>query len=99
MQDGEPMDGEYQGGYFDAGDHLKFQLPGAWSIARLAWLTWQFKDGLEKTYFDVRNSCQCCCSHFKLHCLLRIFIEACIFVLHLLMNVCDAGSDQLCLGT
>jgi endoglucanase len=53
-QDDGSLDGDYQGGYFDAGDHNKFQLPTSYATARLAWLAHQFKDGLEKTYFDVR---------------------------------------------
>ena len=32
------LDGDYQGGYFDAGDHNKFQLPTSYATARLAWL-------------------------------------------------------------
>ena len=56
---GGNLDGEFQGGYFDAGDHLKFQLPGAYSVARLAWLTWKYKSGLQKTYFDVRGNLAC----------------------------------------
>ena len=48
------LDGVYQGGYFDAGDHNKFQLPTAYATARLAWLVHAFKDSLELTSFDVR---------------------------------------------
>ena len=45
----------FEHGMQDAGDHNKFMLPGAYSIARLAWLTYQFKEGLENTFFDVRT--------------------------------------------
>jgi Glycosyl hydrolase family 9 len=68
MDNGKSMDGDYAGGYFDAGDHLKFQLPGAYAIARLCWLVWQFKDGLEGTYFDVRCPAASGC-HARMPCL------------------------------
>jgi Glycosyl hydrolase family 9 len=57
---GGSLDGAYAGGYFDAGDHLKFMLPMAYSVARLTWLTHAYKSGLEKTYFDVRPPRSCC---------------------------------------
>jgi hypothetical protein len=51
---GGNLDGIYEGGYFDAGDHNKFQLPMAFSIARLNWIVHAFPDALQKTSFDVR---------------------------------------------
>ena len=51
---GGNLDGVWQGGYFDAGDHNKFQLPTAYAVARLAWATHQYAGALRKTYFDVR---------------------------------------------
>ena len=36
------------GGWFDAGDHLKFTLTNAYSAAILGWGYLQYKDGLEK---------------------------------------------------
>jgi Glycosyl hydrolase family 9 len=53
--DGGSLDGKWEGGYFDAGDHNIFQLPQAYSIARLAWTVHAFPDALQKTYFDVRR--------------------------------------------
>lgn len=53
---GGNLDGaRYQGGYFDAGDHNKFQLPTAYAVARLNWLAHAFPKALRKTYFDART--------------------------------------------
>lgn len=52
--DSGPKGQTFEGGYFDAGDHNKFMLPQAFSIARLAWGLHAFTDAHEKTYFDVR---------------------------------------------
>ena len=59
---GGNLDGkQFQGGYFDAGDHNKFQLPTAYAVARLNWLAHAFPKALESTYFDVRiHSLQSC---------------------------------------
>lgn len=55
---GGNLDGEaFKGGYFDAGDHNKFQLPTAFSVARLNWMVHAFPRVLRRTSFDVR-SCQ-----------------------------------------
>ena len=37
------------GGWYDAGDHVKFNLPMAYSASVLAWGMYQYPDGLEKT--------------------------------------------------
>jgi endoglucanase len=50
---GGNLDGIYQGGYFDAGDHNKFMLPQAYATARLAWAVHKHAASLKKTYFDV----------------------------------------------
>jgi hypothetical protein len=57
---GGNLDGEWQGGYYDAGDHNKFQLPTAYAVARLAWATHKYADALQKTYFDVCSMALCC---------------------------------------
>ena len=43
---------EADGGYFDAGDHNVFQLPHAYAVARLAWSTHRYWQGLAQSYFD-----------------------------------------------
>ena len=53
---GGNLDGkQFEGGYFDAGDHNKFQLPTAYAVARLNWLAHAFPKALTSTYFDVRT--------------------------------------------
>ena len=43
------MSDEILGGWYDAGDHVKFNLPMAYSASMLAWGLYQYPDGLEKT--------------------------------------------------
>ncbi len=38
---------EIPGGWFDAGDHVKFNLPMAYSASMLAWGLYQYPDGIE----------------------------------------------------
>ncbi len=40
---------EIQGGWYDAGDHVKFNLPMAFTASMMAWGLYQYPDGLEKT--------------------------------------------------
>ncbi|MCI6561175.1 MAG: glycoside hydrolase family 9 protein [Ruminococcus sp.] len=39
---------EIPGGWYDAGDHVKFNLPMAYSASMLAWGLYQYPDGVEK---------------------------------------------------
>ena len=41
-------DDEIKGGWYDAGDHVKFNLPMAYSASMLAWGLYQYPDGVEK---------------------------------------------------
>jgi len=41
------MDDYIQGGWYDAGDHVKFNLPMAYSASMLAWGLYQYGDGVE----------------------------------------------------
>ena len=43
------MSDEITGGWYDAGDHVKFNLPMAYSASMLAWGLYQYPDGLEQT--------------------------------------------------
>lgn len=38
---------EIKGGWYDAGDHVKFNLPMAYSASMLAWGLYQYPDGIE----------------------------------------------------
>ncbi len=42
------MTDEIKGGWYDAGDHVKFNLPMAYSASMLAWGLYQYPDGIEK---------------------------------------------------
>lgn len=42
------MSDEVLGGWYDAGDHVKFNLPMAYSASMLAWGMYQYPDGIEK---------------------------------------------------
>lgn len=43
------MSDDVQGGWYDAGDHVKFNLPMAYSASMLAWGLYQYGDGVKKT--------------------------------------------------
>lgn len=42
------MDDFIKGGWYDAGDHVKFNLPMSYSAAMLAWGLYQYPDGIER---------------------------------------------------
>ena len=44
MHDGCDEGVDLSGGWFDAGDHVKFGFPMAWSTAMLAWSIIDYKD-------------------------------------------------------
>ncbi|MBR4199807.1 MAG: glycoside hydrolase family 9 protein [Oscillospiraceae bacterium] len=41
------VDDDVNGGWYDAGDHVKFNLPMAYSAAMLAWGLYEYPDGIE----------------------------------------------------
>lgn len=49
MQDGQPQGVDLEGGYFDAGDHVKFGQPMAGSIGMLALGGIEYKDAYQKS--------------------------------------------------
>ncbi|HQA57089.1 MAG TPA: glycoside hydrolase family 9 protein, partial [Acetivibrio sp.] len=49
LNDGSDVGLDLTGGWFDAGDHVKFNLPMAYTTAMLAWAVYEYRDALEKS--------------------------------------------------
>lgn len=49
MNDGADVGLDLTGGWYDAGDHVKFNLPMSYSAAMLAWSVYEDKDAYEKS--------------------------------------------------
>lgn len=49
LQDGSDVGLDLTGGWYDAGDHVKFNLPMAYSQAMLAWAAYEAGDAIEKS--------------------------------------------------
>lgn len=49
LNDGKDVGLDLTGGWFDAGDHVKFNLPMAYTAAMLAWTVHEYKDALQKS--------------------------------------------------
>lgn len=48
LQDGADVGHDLTGGWYDAGDHVKFGFPMAASATMLAWSVYEYKDGYEQ---------------------------------------------------
>ena len=48
LGDGSDVGLDLTGGWFDAGDHVKFNLPMAYTTSMLAWAVYEYKDALVK---------------------------------------------------
>ncbi|QHZ49072.1 endoglucanase [Bacillus sp. NSP9.1] len=48
LKDGKDVDRDLTGGWYDAGDHVKFGLPMAYSAAVLSWSVYEFRDAYEE---------------------------------------------------
>ncbi|MBN2739037.1 MAG: glycoside hydrolase family 9 protein [Spirochaetales bacterium] len=48
MIDGEDVGLDLTGGWYDAGDHVKFGFPMAYSAAQLAWGVYEYRDAFEQ---------------------------------------------------
>jgi len=49
LNDGSDVGKDLTGGWFDAGDHVKFNLPMSYTAAMLAWSVYEDKDAYEKS--------------------------------------------------
>ena len=48
MNDGSDVGLDLTGGWFDAGDHVKFGFPMAFTTTMLAWGAVEYRDGLRR---------------------------------------------------
>ncbi|TYQ15618.1 UNVERIFIED_CONTAM: endoglucanase Cel9R [Acetivibrio alkalicellulosi] len=49
LDDGSDVGLDLTGGWFDAGDHIKFNLPMSYTSTMLAWAVYEYKDALERS--------------------------------------------------
>ncbi len=49
LSDGADVGVDLTGGWYDAGDHVKFNLPMAYSVAMLAWSVYEYPGAYQKT--------------------------------------------------
>ncbi|WP_010248355.1 glycoside hydrolase family 48 protein [Acetivibrio cellulolyticus] len=49
LNDGKDAGIDLTGGWYDAGDHVKFNLPMAYSSAMLSWSVYEYKDAFKKS--------------------------------------------------
>lgn len=49
LKDGSDVGLDLTGGWYDAGDHVKFGLPMAYSACMLGWSVYEYKDAFEKS--------------------------------------------------
>lgn len=47
LEDGKDVGHDLTGGWYDAGDHVKFGLPMAYSAAVLSWSVYEYRDAYE----------------------------------------------------
>lgn len=48
MNDGEDVGLDLTGGWYDAGDHVKFGLPMSYAAGQLAWAVYEYRDAFEQ---------------------------------------------------
>nr|MDF9459059.1 glycoside hydrolase family 9 protein [Bacillus pumilus] len=48
LEDGKDVGHDLTGGWYDAGDHVKFGLPMAYSAAVLAWTVYEYREAYEE---------------------------------------------------
>ncbi|HHX18448.1 MAG TPA: endoglucanase, partial [Clostridium sp.] len=49
LEDGSDVGLDLTGGWFDAGDHVKFNLPMAYTATTLAWAVYEYEDALKRS--------------------------------------------------
>jgi hypothetical protein len=66
LNDGKDVGKDLTGGWYDAGDHVKFGLPMAYSATMLGWGIIEFKSGYEKSgqLTAIKNNLRFVCDYF-----------------------------------
>ncbi|CAB4442977.1 unnamed protein product [Rhizophagus irregularis] len=54
LEDGKDVNLDLTGGYYDAGDHLKFSFPLSWSLTSLSWGAYEWYDGYQSAQQTTR---------------------------------------------
>ena len=89
------LDEPFVNGYADAGDFLKFQLPTAYSAARLGWLTHRFAETLAATHFDGRPNLEWAQRTVKWG---ADFMALCVEDGRILLHLGDISKDHAYMG-
>lgn len=66
LNDGKDAGLDLTGGWYDAGDHVKFNLPMSYSVAMLGWAVYEYKDAFKQSgqYNHILNNIKWACDYF-----------------------------------
>ena len=66
LDDGKDAGIDLTGGWYDAGDHVKFNLPMSYSAAMLGWAVYEYKDAFKQSgqYNHILNNIKWACDYF-----------------------------------
>ncbi|ADU75232.1 endo-1,3(4)-beta-glucanase [Acetivibrio thermocellus AD2] len=66
LDDGKDAGIDLTGGWYDAGDHVKFNLPMSYSAAMLGWAVYEYEDAFKQSgqYNHILNNIKWACDYF-----------------------------------